>query len=53
MGEIVCLFYFQVIRAGGLESLMIILKAQVVHKNAITCGVLQAHACQPVKETDR
>lgn len=40
----------ELVKAGGLETLQVVLKTQIVHKNALTCAVQQAHACQPVKE---
>ncbi|KAK3588936.1 hypothetical protein CHS0354_023696 [Potamilus streckersoni] len=43
---------FNLLRPGGLESFQVVLKAQIVHKNALTCAVLQATNCQPVKEQE-
>ncbi|XP_053377209.1 uncharacterized protein LOC123529723 isoform X3 [Mercenaria mercenaria] len=42
----------ELMRMGGLETLQVVLKTQIVHKNALTCAVQQAHACQPVKEQE-
>ncbi|KAH3820990.1 hypothetical protein DPMN_122743, partial [Dreissena polymorpha] len=42
----------EILKPGGLETLQVVLKTQVVHKNAVTCAVQQAHACQPVKEVE-
>ncbi|PVD25251.1 hypothetical protein C0Q70_15749 [Pomacea canaliculata] len=39
----------QVLRPGGVESLQVVVKTQVVHKNALTAAVLQASTCQPVR----
>ena len=40
----------QVLRPGGMESIQVVLKAQIVHKNALTVAVLQASICHPVRE---
>ncbi|XP_070191909.1 uncharacterized protein [Littorina saxatilis] len=40
----------QVLRPGGVESIQVVLKAQIVHKNALTSAVLQASICHPVRE---
>ncbi|KAL4226305.1 hypothetical protein ACF0H5_014288 [Mactra antiquata] len=42
----------EILKTGGLETLQVVLKTQIVHKNALTCAVQQAHACQPVKEQE-
>ncbi|KAK3103240.1 hypothetical protein FSP39_017753 [Pinctada imbricata] len=42
----------KILEPGGLENLQVILKVQIVHKNAITSAVLQANACIPVEEPD-
>ncbi|WAR27022.1 hypothetical protein MAR_012726 [Mya arenaria] len=42
----------EIVKPGGLETLQVVLKTQVVHKNAVTCAVQQAHACQPGKEQE-
>jgi len=40
----------QVLRPGGMESIQVVLKAQIVHKNALTAAILQASICHPVRE---
>ena len=40
----------QVLRPGGMESIQVVLKAQIVHKNALTAAILQASVCHPVRE---
>ena len=42
----------QILKPGGLESFQVVLKAQIVYKNSLTCAVQQAHACQPAKEQE-
>ena len=42
-------FFVQVMRPGGMESFQVVLKSQILHKNALVAGVLQAHICTPVK----
>ncbi|XP_041348511.1 uncharacterized protein LOC121368057 isoform X2 [Gigantopelta aegis] len=37
--------FLQVLRPGGLESLQVTLKTQIVHKNALIAAVLQANNC--------
>ncbi|GFS24937.1 coiled-coil domain-containing protein 162-like, partial [Elysia marginata] len=39
----------QLMRLGGMESLQVVLKSQIVHKNALIAGVTQATVCDPVK----
>ena len=46
------LLSLQILKPGGLESFQVVLKAQIVYKNALTCAVQQAHACQPAKEQE-
>ena len=36
-------------RMGGMESLQVVLKSQIVHKNALVAAVTQATVCNPVK----
>ena len=36
---------------GGVETLQVIVKMQVVHKNALVSAVQQAHVCEPLKES--
>ena len=45
-------FCHQILKPGGLENFQVVLKAQIVYKNALTCAVQQAHACQPAKEQE-
>jgi len=42
----------QIVKPSGLETLQVVLKTQITHKNALTCAIQQAHACQPVKEAE-
>ncbi|XP_012939634.1 uncharacterized protein LOC101845475 [Aplysia californica] len=39
----------QVMRPGGMESFQVVLKAQILQRNALAAGVLQASICNPVK----
>lgn len=39
-------------RSGGMESFQVVLKAQVVHKNALIAAVQQASLYNPVKVTE-
>ena len=49
---IIMMCFPQILKPGGLESFQVVLKAQVVYKNSLTCAVQQAHACQPAKEQE-
>ncbi|XP_076468617.1 uncharacterized protein LOC143299362 isoform X2 [Babylonia areolata] len=40
----------QVLRPGGMESLQVVLKVQIVHKSALASAVLQASICHPVRD---
>ena len=42
----------QILEPGGLENLQVVLKVQIVHKNAITSAVTQANVCFPVEEPE-
>ncbi|KAK6176827.1 hypothetical protein SNE40_015054 [Patella caerulea] len=44
--------FLQILRPGGVKSMQVILKAQVVHKNALMAGVQQADICHPIKQTE-
>ncbi|KAL5014657.1 hypothetical protein ScPMuIL_008927 [Solemya velum] len=45
----------QILREGGsgLKSLQVVLKSQIVQKNALTCAIQQVNMCQPMKNIDR
>ncbi|ESO99501.1 hypothetical protein LOTGIDRAFT_113339, partial [Lottia gigantea] len=44
--------FMQILRPGGVKSLQVILKAQVVHKNSLVAAVQQTDICHPVKYTE-
>ncbi|KAL8592207.1 hypothetical protein ACOMHN_030882 [Nucella lapillus] len=43
----------QVLRAGGVESMQVVLKAQIIHKNALASAALQASVCHPVRHLSK
>ena len=44
--------FLQVLRPGGVESLQVTLKTQIVHKNSLIAAVLQADNCLSEKQDE-